>query len=94
MTPEEVKAAIDADVSLNDDFRTYAQSRGIEITTLTFKEGWKAWEWCLRQLKARGLSDEDAQAYRYAYMAKQARLGTYAAIAECLDNQTPTIIAG
>lgn len=58
------------------------------------KEGWMAWEWCLRQLRAKmpDSPSEHALALRSVYMQKARRLGTYSAIAECLNGETPTLI--
>ncbi len=62
MTTDEIKAAIEAErASLHDDFLKYAERVGLEITTVRFARAWRAWEWCRRQLKARGLTDEAAK---------------------------------
>lgn len=62
MTPEEVKAAVTAETpALREAFLAYAEKIGLEITSPRYAESWRAWEWCRRQLLARGVSTEEAQ---------------------------------
>jgi len=85
MNVDEIKAAIEAEKpSLREAFLKYAEEKGIEITTPTFAEAWRASEWCLRQLKARGLPHEQALAIRNAGNENMRRLGIYESVRDCL----------
>jgi hypothetical protein len=93
MTIDEIKAAIVAEkASLQEAFRKHTEEAGIECTTMAYLEGFRAWEWCLRQLVARGLPENDALAVRSSAMHKQHRLGTYGAIQDCLFGDKVTLV--
>ena len=58
------------------------------------EEGWMIWEWCRRQLVAKGLPEEHALALQRVYIGKARYLGTFKAIIECLEGETPTLVIG
>lgn len=87
METEEIIAAIKADSSLEEAWEKVKDKFDEKI-----KEGWLAWEWCLRQLIAKGLDLDSALALRGMYMGKAGRLGTYGAINECLFGDQITLV--
>lgn len=60
------------------------------------REGWKAWEWCRRQLVAKGTPEEHAMAMRGLYMKKARHMGTYDAIHACVFGEpgVATLVIG
>lgn len=88
---EAMKQAIQADTSLDEAF---AQTEFVDNEA--FREGWKAWEWCRRQLRAKGLSEQHVKAMVSVSMETSRHIGTYRAIHACVypDADTVTFIVG
>lgn len=93
MTVDEIKAAIEAErPSLREAFLKYAEEKGIEITTPRYAESWRAWEWCRRQFKMRGLTDDEVKEACSRIIAKMAsgeaqdlgKADPYEMVRECL----------
>ena len=51
------------------------------------REAWVAWTWLFHQLTDRGLTRRAALNIRDAYIERAQRLGTYGAIAACINAQ-------
>lgn len=85
---ESVQAAIKAD---GDALQEAWENSELSNTNPECRDGFFAWEWCLRQL-CKKMPEDPALMLRQVYMQKSRRLGTYGAIAECLNGDVPTFI--
>ena len=94
LTKETILAAVEADrASLKAAWDACDLSKD-PLVHPKAEEGWQIWEWCLRQLKAKGLPDDHAKALQQVYIGKARHMGTFNAIIECLQGETPTLIIG
>lgn len=89
MNIENIKQAIQNEkASLDEAF----EKTSFNKDNTKLRECWSAWEWCLVQLKAKGLDELEVKMMLQLYQSKSKRLGTYGAIQECLFGEQITLL--